>query len=1014
MNNENKKRVYLEIPINYICVYNKLKYLIYNYGIDLINDCSSSCKPKNQEIVNCWNLFQLAVINYNNNNITDANNIINNIKDKINKLYKTISNIDYNGIDEYYINEEGTSKTKIICNNNTYELPNLKIEYEFVLNSESYIEDEGRGKNVIIDITSNKIISNDNDVQTQKIGYVISYNNPDNADWIVFNYNNNTLSIKSNTSADREATIKFIQNESDKYVVLNINQHKDTIEYKYTFEYNPDSFEFDNVGGEQRFKVTKSFKQEIHDGSPIGEEIPVEWIAKIEGAGFSINNITNSVVAEANDYKTRTGKLILSRPELGSSYDVEIPITQQAGVASVIYNLQAVVNNTILPALNGQTTVTVVSTKQEYYGSEPIGEPIEVPFTIVSERGYLKGQSASGAVWTMTENISEQERTDALIISQSEGTAKDVRINIKQQAAVVTYNYNFLSNVNNISFEATGGTKSINVTSTKQKTINGKNYGDPEELNYTSSITSATPNQFKINKNTITVGENTIEEKVTETATFIQNESNKQFTVSVSLNAAKETYEYTFNILEGTSQVNFNREGGSKTFTVNSKKQKYLNGSPQGGTEDVSFEISVTGDGFSVSGTTLKAAENRTTSQRTGNIKFIQNESGKYIDIGIIQAAGSISYKYIFNVSPTEFSNLPNYEASGITRSYTVNSYKEKYVNGNKEGEPIDVNFTVSSNQSWCHVTANNGKSFTVDENLGYERNAIITLTQTENPNSDEKTKTIKVNQLYSTSETRTSIFAPSFTFEKVYQIITKEASAEKYTLVNGHLKQNVITGTINSATLSTGDINFFGVNYIGNNKIEAILRSKPSGKLSEMYNATYILNTSVGTQTGFCIYYDFTLSVTNFSIINDLNQDLISNIYLFIPENYSSIYYTLITLISKYHKEIKSKADIYPYKEILNCWNLFQAAVIAYSLKYYKESNFFINFIHTQLNKLNTDVESELYGEIYVDENNNLTQYQNGITDIDFKIDFETGKLYAIGDVENIYVENNILIQKL
>lgn len=1009
MNNENKKRVYLEIPINYICVYNKLKYLIYNYGIDLINDCSSSCKPKNQEIVNCWNLFQLAVINYNNNNITDANNIINNIKDKINKLYKTISNIDYNGIDEYYINEEGTSKTKIICNNNnTYELPNLKIEYEFVLNSESYIEDEGKGKDVVIDITSNKIISNDDDVQTQKIGYIINYNNPDDADWIVFNYNNNTLSIKFNTSADREATIKFIQNESNKYVVLNINQHKDTTEYKYTFEYNPDSFEFDNVGGEQRFEVTKSFKQEIRDGSPIGEEIPVEWIAKIEGAGFSVNNITNSVIAEANDYKTRTGKLILSRPELGSSYDVEIPITQQAGVASVIYNLQAVVNNTILPALNGQTTVTVVSTKQEYYGSEPIGEPIEVPFTIVSERGYLKGQSSSGAVWTMTENISEQERTDALIISQSEGTAKDVRINIKQQAAVVAYNYNFLSNVNNISFEATGGTKSINVISTKQKTINGKNYGDPEELNYTSSITSAIPNQFRINKNTITVGENTIEEKVTETATFIQNESNKQFTVSVSLNAAKETYEYTFSILEGTSQVNFNREGGSKTFTVKSKKQKYLNGSPQGSEEDVSFEISVTGEGFIVAGTTLKASENRTTTQRTGNIKFIQNESGKYIDIGIIQAVGSISYKYIFNVSTNNFSNLPNYESGGITRSYSVTSYKEKYVNDNKEGEPIDVNFTVSSNQSWCHVTINNGKSFTVDENLGYARTAVITLIQTENPNSEEKIKIINISQNASTQKVVTQIVAPNLQIIHPNYNITKKAVVRKYTSINGHIEENITEGSIIDVKKYKGDDGFI-FSFDGLN-ITARLNN-----YSKRISCTYLLTTTYGNKYGAADYYIDTYSLINNNLLlNNKSQDLISNIYLLIPEDYSSIYYTLITLISKYHKEIKTKADVYPYKEILNCWNLFQAAVIAYSLKYYKESNFFINFIHTQLNKLNTDIESELYGEIYIDENNNLTQYQNGITDIDFKIDFETGKLYAIGDVENVYVENNILIQKL
>lgn len=947
MSDEIKKRVYLSVPINYVCVYNKLKYLIYNYGIDIIKDCASSCKPKNKTIVECWNLFQLAIVNFENDKFDEADKIIDSIKSKIDKLYKTLSNVDYNGINEYYINEEGTSTTKIICNNNTYELPNLKIEYEFVLNSQSNINDtSGKGITTRIDITSNKIISNDQNQQIEEIGYDIVYLNEEDSNWITFNSITNELIIKPNTIAERNTKIQFIQYESDKIIEIEIYQQKDNTEYKYTFEYEPKSFEFDNVGGEKQFNV-RSVKQEMRDGSPIGEEISVDWIAKIEGAGFSVNNITNSVIAEANDYKTRTGKLILSRPELGSSYDVEILITQQAGIASVIYNLQAVINNTILPALNGQTTVTVVSTKQEYYGSEPIGEPIEVPFTIVSERGYLKGQSSSGAIWTMTENISEQERTDALIISQSEGTAKDVRINIKQQAAVVAYNYNFLSNINNISFEATGGTKSINVTSTKQKTINGKNYGDPEEVNYISSITSATSNQFKINKNTITVGENTIEEKVTETATFIQNESNKRFTVSVSLNAAKETYEYTFNILEGTSQVNFNREGGSKTFTVKSKKQRYLNGSPQGGEEDVSFEISVTGEGFSVTGTTLKATENRTTTQRTGNIKFIQNESGKYIDIGIIQAAGSISYKYTFNVSPTEFSNLPNYEPSGITRSYSVTSYKEKYVNDNKEGEPIDVNFTVSSNQSWCHVTSNNGKSFTVDENLGYERYATITLTQTENPDSGAKTKTIDITQAFATKKTTTNILAPSFNFEDRYDTFTKKATITQYTLINGHIKENEKTGSINSVSFISGDMSYFYIEHDINNNIIARMTSVPSGNPSGMYSATYSMNTTFGSNTGYCVYYDHSLK--SLSISNN-EQDLIPYIYLFIPENYSSTYYLLITLISKYHKEIKTKADAYPYKQILDCWNLFQAAVVAYNLNYNKQSNFFINFINKQI----------------------------------------------------------------
>lgn len=1002
MNDEIKKHVYLSIPINYICVYNKLKYLIYNYGIDIIKDCASSCKPKNKTIIECWNLFQLAIVNYHNNKIDEANNIINNIKNKIDKLYKTLSNIDYNGESDYYIDENGNNKTHIICNEYSYELPNLKIKYEFILNSQSNINDTtGRGITTKIDITSNKIISNGQNQQIEEIGYDIIYLNEEDSNWIIFNSITNELIIKPNTIAERNTKIQFIQYESDKIIEIEIYQQKDNIEYKHTFEYEPKSFEFDNVGGEKQFNV-RSVKQEIRDGLPVGEEISVDWIAKIEGAGFSVNNITNSVVAEANDYKTRTGKLILSRPELGSSYDVEIPITQQAGIASVIYNLQAVVNNTILPALNGQTIITVISTKQEYYGSEPIGEPIEVPFTITSKRGYLKGQSSSGAVWTMTENITEQERNDALIISQSEGNTKDIKINIIQQPAEIGYVYNFSSNVNSINFDAKGGTKSINIISTKQKTINGKNYGDVEEINYDSDITSSEPNQFKINKNTITVAENALEEEKRETATFIQNESNKQINVTVILNAAKETYEYTFNISEGTSQVNFNREGDSKTFTVNSKKQKYLNDSPQGGEQNVSFEISVTGEGFSVSGTTLKAAENRTTTQRTGNIKFIQNESGKYIDIGIIQAAGSISYKYTFNVSPTKFSNLPNYESKGITRSYSVTSYKEKYVNGNKEGEPIDVNFTVSSNQSWCHVTTNNGKSFTVDENLSNFRTANITINQTESNNNE----TINISQNDVIKETITDIGAPSFLFEYPTQYLTREATVARYTLINTHIKENVREGSVTGVRLSTGDTKFFSVRKESYNNIWASLISTPSGNFNNVYSCNYEMITTMGTRYGQCVYYD-----DKSSLLNNKTKDLIPIIYIIIPENYYLIYYKLISLISKYHKEIKAKADVYLYKEILNCWNLFQAAVIAYSLEYYKEADFFINFIDKQISKLNINIDTPLITEM---NNGVIYKYINGYNkDILFKIDINTGQLIVENNTKDDFkIINNYLYQ--
>lgn len=976
------KYPYLKIPLDYICIYNKLAYCLYSYGIDIIKDCSASCKTNNKNIIELWNLFQLAIVCFEKNEIDKADYFIDYIKSNLDKIYNSIKIPNYKGANNYYIDEEGNKHICIVCNGWIYETPNFITTYEFVMSGGTTIEDDGKGQTINIQITSTKTVSNGNDIQTEDIPFDIRYNNINDANWIIYNYNNKTLTIKPNSSEPRTGNIYFEQNASNKRIDIIINQAKDTTEYEYYFEYEPKSFIFEKEGGRIQLNVTKSSKRALKDSLPVGDEIPVEWNAKIDGYGFNYDVFNNEVIAKANDYKARTGKLIINRPELGTSKDIEIPITQKAGELTIIYSLQAITDNSIIPSLNGKVTITVLSIKQGYYGSEPIGEPEQVPFTITSARGFLSGVSENGAVWNMTENISETTREDTLIVTQNNAEGKEVRIKIVQQPAVVDYVYTFETNSDIIRVETTGGNKTLNVISTKQKTINGKPYGDAIQINYNSSITEG----FSINKNVINISENQDEEEKQGTATFIQDESKKQFTVTIIQNAATESYEYTFTVAEGTNKVSFPYNASQKTFNITSEKQKLLNGSPSGGKVQIAFKTIIQGDGYSVDATTnntaeIKVSENKTTNIRIGSVRFVQDESNKELPISLEQAAGTSEWRYTFEVTETEIS-VPNYERNGITRNFIIQSYRKLYINGVYQDQQVNVPYNVSSNQSWCKVS-NNSTQISVDENFDYIRTAIVTITQIENNNN----KTINIIQESSTTNYEKRIDAPDFYFQKGETVKVGTAVAKSYTVINGHIIKNEteypITGIIRNDS--------YGHYSLIYDKLDITCSISASEKI---FVSRYTMKTAIGNADG-NVVYDSGLSF----LVNNINikEILLSDIYLLIPENYITIYQKLITLIINNNKAIKEKPDNVVNKQIINCWNLFQSAVAAYNLGFEKDADFFISFINCNIDNI-INKYGEIYNETFYFEHPDMIGIRGTeitIDDIDFYVNNEDGNIY-------------------
>lgn len=212
-----------------------------------------------------------------------------------------------------------------------------------------------------------------------------------------------------------------------------------------------------------------------------------------------------------------------------------------------------------------------------------------------------------------------------------------------------------------------------------------------------------------------------------------------------------ETWNYYLTV--SPTSMSFGAGGGSKQFTYSSYKRKVLDGVEQSGDISVSLKTSsASGTGFSISGTTVSASVNQTTSSRTGKVTLTQNESNKTATINVSQAAKPAPteewrYKFGFNNGVKDnisiaIRTMKEYEGASVTFA----SYKSKYVDGVEDVSSRQyVDFSIGDYASWATVTkvsssiANEGKfKFTLSSNFNNRSNrqTFVTVTQNESKKS--------------------------------------------------------------------------------------------------------------------------------------------------------------------------------------------------------------------------------------------------------------------------------------
>ena len=205
-----------------------------------------------------------------------------------------------------------------------------------------------------------------------------------------------------------------------------------------------------------------------------------------------------------------------------------------------------------------------------------------------------------------------------------------------------------------------------------------------------------------------------------------------------------ETWNYYLTV--SPTSMSFGAGGGSKSFTVSSYKRKVLDGVEQSGDTSVSLKsTTISGTGFSLSGTTVSASANEITADRTGTVTITQNESNKTATISLSQSGDDISsygeWTISVSASPTSVSSSGG--TSTITASASRTAYWESGDVTEETGNP-----TLSTNLGSLSSTAS-PSTLTLGENTSTSsRTATITATY------DGKSATCTVTQSGDTPST--------------------------------------------------------------------------------------------------------------------------------------------------------------------------------------------------------------------------------------------------------------------
>lgn len=534
--------------------------------------------------------------------------------------------------------------------------------------------------------------------------------------------------------------------------------HKVT--YKYTFTAINTSFTFPAIGGEStpaRIGLT-STKQKYWDGVAQGSSVTVghtgttlpDWL---KGSTDTMGFIATENLALSSRAHTRT----YTQDESGKT--VSATFTQAAASQSWSYGWSVTPTSMSFGATGGTKTFSVTSYKQELRNGHNYGNQIALTYT----RANSGSVSGSGTSVTMSNNnTSTSGRSGTVTLTQAE-TNRKATISCSQSAGYKTYSEITASGGSVSDIPASGGSRSSFSTMPSYSQTWGWNGSTTGGGTITSGASISYGTAVSAGSLGTTVKSRT--QVGTLTGTLSLNGKTKSVSVPV-YQAANEFTGYTYgswSVSLTASSYTIGTTGGSVTLYPSASRPRYANytsgSNTRDGSDSATPSLSTNGiSGFSLSGTTLSASENTSTSSRSIRVMAFYGGDFDYVDI--TQGGASVYYNYYFNWgnSPgSQTSKSITHPALGKTEEVPFISYKKKVINGT---ETSDIYLVGASRNvpSWTIVNiVDNGLSVKTYENTAESsRSATVTVTQSESG----KEITLIINQS-----------AATITYEYVFEI---------------------------------------------------------------------------------------------------------------------------------------------------------------------------------------------------------------------------------------------------
>ena len=647
--------------------------------------------------------------------------------------------------------------------------------------------------------------------------------------------------------------------------------HKVT--YRYAFTVVDTVLNFPALGGysTSRWFGLGTTKQKQIDGVAIGDTISVgytqsaypDWIVYDEGYKASENTTLNQ----------RSASLTFTQNESGKQITVQF--TQDAGVETWEYTFTSKNNSLVFNAIGGKgtpTELTITSNKQKYINGKTVGSPVNVDYSRPSLPSWL---SVESGYYEALENKSESSRSYTDTLTQAESGKKLTPV-LSQAAGVKTYGTPtvYLGSIADI--PASGGTAATPTYTYSQlwgwngKTYDGGTISSGASVVWSENISGSNLGttakaRTKLGSRTLTVtlngksGSASID--VYQAENKITNVTQGTWVVSISANPS------TFTEQGGTSQIS----ASARASRTNHWSSGATNAASDAtGTPTLSIPTAVTG--FSLSGTTLTVAENKTANQRSVVVRATMDTI--YKEVTVTQSAYLVEWRYTLTTSTPTL----NFDALGTTKSGTISSYREKYINGSLvEGSHEDVNIQVKSTSAEIQ-SATAAVAITLKENTTTQaRTGTVVYEQV----GSGKTVTITCSQAAGTVAIREElVIKKSFpTAPNIGGTVKALVRSGYWDVVNGKdttWHDDTPTVKTKPSFVSSTSVTYeLGVGYrISATMPENTSESRLSGSLNLEYGSKTL---SLGVkQAGASVAWSYELKVNNGT--QDINQQVPAN----------------------------------------------------------------------------------------------------------------------------------------